>query len=66
MQITKLQRLMAYDTILVICLILAGYTLGIKIYAFTIVFIGVAFLVHSRLTRMLELKEEDVLDLLDK
>ena len=66
MQITKLQRLIAYDTILVICLILAGYTLGIKIYALSFAFIVVAFLAHSRLTRMLEIKEEDVLDLLDK
>lgn len=59
--ITNIQKLMIYDTILVICLILAGFTLGIKIYVLSIVFIGIAFLVHSRLTRMLELKEENIL-----
>ena len=57
---------MAYDMMLIICLILAGVTIGIKIYVLSAIFILVGFLCHSRLYRMLEIKEEDVLDLLDK
>ncbi len=60
--ITQLQRLMIYDTMLIICLILSGYTLGLKIYTLSFMFIAIAFLSHSRLVRMLELKEENTLE----
>ena len=53
---------MIYDTMLVICLILSGYTLGLKIYTLSFLFIAIAFLSHSRLVRMLELKEENTLE----
>ena len=66
MLISKLHRLIAYDMMLIVCLIIAGYTIGIKIYILSFMFIIVAFLCHSRLYKMLEIKEEDPLEVIGK
>ena len=58
MLIQQHHRLIIYDIMLVLCLILTGYTIYLKIYVLTTMYLGIAFLSHSRLCRMLELKEE--------
>ena len=60
MLIPKLCRSIIYDMMLIVCLIIAGYTIALKMYIFAFMFIVIAFLFHSRLTKMLELIEEDV------
>ena len=47
---------------LIVSLILAGYSIGIKIYVLGFMFIVVGFLAHSRLYGLLELKEDNPLD----
>lgn len=62
MLISKLHRTIAYDMMLIVCLIIVGYTIGIKIYILSFMFILVAFLSHSRLYNILEIKEENPLE----
>ena len=57
--IKKHHRLIAYDMMLIVTLILAGYSIGIKNYVLGFMFIAIGFLAHNRLCKMLELKEED-------
>ncbi|KKK91046.1 hypothetical protein LCGC14_2716900 [marine sediment metagenome] len=61
MQISKQHRLIAYNMMLIVPLILAGYSIGIKIYVLGFMFIVVGFLAHSRLYGLLELKEDNPL-----
>ncbi len=63
MLIQPIYRMIIYDMMLIISLGYAGYSIGIKLYVFGVMFIVVAFFVHSRLTRMLELKEDKPLGL---
>ena len=59
---TKLQRAMLSDLIMTFCLVMTGFTLGIKQYYFSAAFLIVAFFMHTRLTRMIEIKEDDMME----
>ena len=60
MIITEPHRIIIYDIMLIVCMILAGYTLGLKLYTLSFMFIAIAILSHSRLYRILEIKEVDI------
>lgn len=49
-------RFIAYDLILVISLVIVGYTMAIKLYVFGGIFAFLGFYIHSKLIRLMKEK----------